>query len=84
MVIISLELTKLNPDRNIFSINVELTSTFLTLPIFKFTIITLETIIIIINRTPHHFFGKQTNGQTDRITNKTDSLQQNIDLTIDI
>ena len=29
MVIISLELTRVNPDRNIFSINVELTSTFL-------------------------------------------------------
>ena len=29
MVIISLELTRANPDRNIFSINVELTSTFL-------------------------------------------------------
>ena len=28
MVIISLELTRVNPDRNIFSINVELTSTF--------------------------------------------------------
>ena len=28
MVIISLELTKVNPDRNIFSINVELTSPF--------------------------------------------------------
>ena len=30
MVIISLELTRVNPDRNIFSINVELTSTFFT------------------------------------------------------
>jgi len=29
MVIISLELTRVNPDRNIFSINVELTSAFL-------------------------------------------------------
>ena len=29
MVIISLELTRVNPGRNIFSINVELTSTFL-------------------------------------------------------
>ena len=29
MVIISLELTRVNPNRNIFSINVELTSTFL-------------------------------------------------------
>ena len=29
MVIITLELTRVNPDRNIFSINVELTSTFL-------------------------------------------------------
>jgi len=29
MVIISLELTRVNPDRNIFSINVELTYTFL-------------------------------------------------------
>ena len=29
MVIISLELTRVNPDRNSFSINVELTSTFL-------------------------------------------------------
>jgi len=29
MSIISLELTRVNPDRNIFSINVELTSTFL-------------------------------------------------------
>jgi len=29
MVIISLELTRVNPDRNIFSINVELTSTFI-------------------------------------------------------
>ena len=29
MVIISLELTRVNPDRNIFSINVELTTTFL-------------------------------------------------------
>ena len=29
MVIISLELTRVNPDRNIFSINKELTSTFL-------------------------------------------------------
>ena len=29
MVIISLELTRDNPDRNIFSINVEQTSTFL-------------------------------------------------------
>ena len=28
MVIISLELTRVNPDRNIFSINVELTSSF--------------------------------------------------------
>jgi len=34
MVIISLELTKVNPDRNIFSINVELTSTFFTLQRF--------------------------------------------------
>jgi len=31
MVIISLELTRVNPDRNIFSINVELISTFFTL-----------------------------------------------------
>ena len=31
MVIISLELTKVNPDRNIFSINVEQTSTLFTL-----------------------------------------------------
>ena len=29
MVIISLELTRVNPDRNIFSVNVELTSTVL-------------------------------------------------------
>ena len=29
MVIILLKLTRVNPDRNIFSINVELTSTFL-------------------------------------------------------
>ena len=29
MVIISLDLTRVNPDRNIFSINVELASTFL-------------------------------------------------------
>ena len=29
MVIISIELTRVNPDRNIFSINLELTSTFL-------------------------------------------------------
>ena len=29
MDIIALELTRVNPDRNIFSINVELTSTFL-------------------------------------------------------
>ena len=34
MVIISLELTRVNPDRNIFSINVELTSTFFTLQRF--------------------------------------------------
>ena len=67
MVIISLELTKLNPDRNIFSINVELTSTFLTLPIFKFTIIILETLIIIINRTPHHSYSL-VNKQMDRQT----------------
>ena len=44
MVIISLELTRVNPDRNIFSINVELTSTFLQRfgqspsPNFKFNI----------------------------------------------
>ena len=31
MVIISLELTRVNPDRNMFSINVELTSTFFLL-----------------------------------------------------
>ena len=30
MVIISLELTMVNPDRNIFLMNVELTSTFFT------------------------------------------------------
>ena len=34
MVIISLELTRVNPDRNIFSINVELTSTLFTLQRF--------------------------------------------------
>ena len=34
MVIISLELTRVNPDRNIFSINVELTSTFFALQRF--------------------------------------------------
>ena len=34
MVIISLELTRVNPDRNIFSRNVELTSTFFTLQRF--------------------------------------------------
>ena len=34
MVIISLELTRVSPDRNIFSINVELTSTFFTLQRF--------------------------------------------------
>ena len=34
MVIIPLELTRVNPDRNIFSINVELTSTFFTLQRF--------------------------------------------------
>ena len=34
IVIISLELTRVNPDRNIFSINVELTSTFFSLPRF--------------------------------------------------
>ena len=43
MVIISLELTRANPDRNIFLINVELTSTFFTLqrfgPNFKSTFI---------------------------------------------
>ena len=33
-VIVSLELTRVNPDRNIFSINVELTSTFFTLQRF--------------------------------------------------
>ena len=45
MVIISLELTRVNPDRNIFSINAELTSTFILYlqfgpspsPNFKFT-----------------------------------------------
>ena len=34
MVIISLELTRVNPDRSTFSINVELTSTFFTLQRF--------------------------------------------------
>ena len=34
MVIISLELTRVIPDGNIFSINVELTSTFFTLQRF--------------------------------------------------
>ena len=34
MVIISLELTRVNPDRNIFSINVEPTSSFFTLQRF--------------------------------------------------
>jgi len=34
MVIISLELTRVNPDRNIFSINEELTFTFFTLKRF--------------------------------------------------
>ena len=34
MVIISLELTRVNPERNIFSINVELTSTFF--PLLRF------------------------------------------------
>ena len=34
MVIISLELTRVSPDRNIFSINVELTFTYFTLQRF--------------------------------------------------
>ena len=38
MVIISLELTRVNPDRNIFSINVELTSTFYSTEVWSITI----------------------------------------------
>jgi len=51
MVFISLELTRVDPDRKIFSINVELTSTFFTLqrfgplPLPNFIFFTLGNII---------------------------------------
>ena len=38
MVIISLELTRVNPARNIFSINVEVASTFYSTEVWSITI----------------------------------------------
>ena len=48
MVIISLELTRVNPDRNIFSINVELTSTFLLTEVWSITITKFKIIIMLL------------------------------------
>ena len=49
MVIISLELTRVNPDRNIFSINVELTSTFLLYRVLSITITEFKSLLLLLD-----------------------------------
>ena len=47
MVILSLELTRVNPDRNIFSLNVELTSTFLLYRVLSITITEFKSLLLL-------------------------------------
>ena len=49
MIIISLELTRVNPDRNIFSINVELTSTFLLYRVLSITITEFKSLLLLLD-----------------------------------
>ena len=49
MVILSLELTRVNPDRNIFSINVELTSTFLLYRVLSITITEFKSLLLLLD-----------------------------------